>query len=218
VTSLAHRWQRSWSELGVSITPAIIRDFDELMFRYSEPHRKYHTVRHLEECFTKLAAVRALAPHPAEVEIALWFHDAIYERRADDNEARSARLAASTARAAGVASDSAERIRTLIMATRYGAVPRDDGAKVVVDADLAILGEAPGRFDEHEEQIRWEYSWVPGFLFKKRRMKALRQLLARRTIFSTQPFRERHENQARANIQRSLARLERSERWSDHQR
>jgi len=217
VTQLAHRWRRSWSELGVSITPAVIRDFDELMFRYSEPHRKYHTVRHLEECFTRLAEVRALAPHPAEVEIALWFHDAIYERRADDNEVRSARLAVSTARAAGVASDSAECIHTLIMATRHGAVPHDDDAKVVMDVDLAILGEAPARFDEYEEQIRWEYSWVPGFLFKKERSRVLRDLLARPTIFNTQPFRERYESQARANIQRSLTRLERSGKQSDHQ-
>lgn len=96
------------------------------------------------------------------------------------------------------------------MATRHAAVPHDDDAKVVVDVDLAILGEAPARFDEYEEQIRWEYSWVPGFLFKKKRMKALRECLARRTIFSTQPCRERFESQARANIQRSLTRLQRS--------
>jgi predicted metal-dependent HD superfamily phosphohydrolase len=190
------------------MTPAIARDFDELMFRYSEPHRKYHTVRHLEECFTKLAEVRALALHPAEVEIALWFHDAIYERRATDNEVRSAELAASTARAAGVAGNSAECIHALIMATRHAAVPHDDDAKVVVDVDLAILGEAPARFDQYEDQIRWEYSWVPGFLFRKERKKALREFLARPAIFNTQPFRERYESQARANIRRSLARLD----------
>lgn len=193
--------------MGVSITPAILRDFDELMFRYSEPHRKFHTVHHLEECFTKFAKVRALATHPAEVEIALWYHDAVYERRADDNEARSAQLAASTARAAGVAPSSVDRIHALIMATRRAATPQDDDAKVVADVDLAILGETPARFDAYEEQIRWEHSWVPGFLFRKQWENLLREIMARPAIFNTQPFRARYESQARANVQRSLARL-----------
>lgn len=155
----------------------------------------------------KLAEVRALAAHPAEVEIALWFHDAVYERRANDNEARSAQLAASKARAAGVAPGSAERISALIMATRRGAVPHDDDTKVVVDVDLAIFGETPARFDQYEEQMRWEYSWLPGFLFKKQWDDVLSEILARSAIFNTQPFRERYESQARTNIQRSLARL-----------
>ena len=207
MTSLARRWERSWRELGVSVTPAILRDFDELMFRYSEPHRKYHTARHLEECFAKLDEVRALATHPAEVEIALWFHDAVYERRANDNEARSARLAVAKAQAAGVAPGSAERIHALIMATRRAAVAHDDDAKVVTDVDSAILGESPAGFDRYEEQIRWEYSWLPGFLFKKEWDSVLRETLARPALFNTQAFRERYETQARANIQRSLARL-----------
>jgi len=207
VNSLVQRWQDSWRGLGISTTPILIREFDELMFRYSEPHRKYHTARHLVECFTRLDEIRHLAPHSAEVEIAIWFHDAILQRRASDNENRSAQLAESTARAAGVDRDSARRIGALVLATRHDAVPGDDDARVVVDVDLAILGEAPDRYDAYENQIRWEYSWVPGSLFRKQWRNVLSKFLTRPGIFSTQPFRERYERQARANIERSLARM-----------
>lgn len=198
------RWKAAWEELGVKFTPALRAVFDELIARYSEPHRKYHTVRHLDECFEKLAEIRPLAEHPAEVEVALWFHDAIYEKRSDQNEAKSAELAEATVLNAGGPADSAKRISDLIMATRHAAVPQDNDAKVLVDVDLSILGESPERFDEYEGQVREEYSWVPEFLFKRERRKILEEFLARPVIFNTNPFRERYEAQARVNLERSL--------------
>ncbi|HEU4747715.1 MAG TPA: hypothetical protein VFS56_04380, partial [Gemmatimonadaceae bacterium] len=108
------RWKATWPELGVPITAALLSAYDDLIARYCEPHRKYHTVRHLDECFTKLEEIRALAERPGEVEAALWFHDAIYETRSSQNEAKSADLAAEVVRNAGKPSDSVERISDLI--------------------------------------------------------------------------------------------------------
>jgi predicted metal-dependent HD superfamily phosphohydrolase len=201
------QWIATWKELGVSITPAVLGEFESLIARYSEPHRTYHTVHHLDECFGKLAAVRAVAEHPAEVEAALWFHDAVHEKLSTENEAKSADLAVSKVRAAGGSRESAERISALIMATRHAAVPQDSDAMVLVDVDLAILGETPERFDEYERQVRAEYAWVPGFLFNRERKNILKEFLARPAIFNTKLFRERYEAQARANIQRSITRL-----------
>src|SRR5688572_31895573 len=113
------QWTATWRDLGVSVTPAVVSWFDDLMARYSEPHRRYHTTRHLDECFTKLAELRGFAERPAEVEVALWFHDAIYEKRSSKNEAKSAELAASRVVAAGGSGESATRISELIMATRH---------------------------------------------------------------------------------------------------
>jgi predicted metal-dependent HD superfamily phosphohydrolase len=201
------QWKTIWKEVGVSITPALLSDYEELIARYSETHRKYHTVRHLDECFEKLAEIRSQADHPAEVEVALWFHDAIYDTRSTENEAKSAELAVSKVLAAGGSPECANRVSESIMATRHAGLQQGNDAKVVVDVDLAILGESPEIFDEFEQQVREEYSWVPGFIFKEKRKKILSRFLARPAIFNTELFRERYEDQARKNILRSITRL-----------
>jgi predicted metal-dependent HD superfamily phosphohydrolase len=200
------RWKATWKELGVPITPALLSAYENLIARYSEPHRKYHTVRHLDDCLTKLDEIRTVAERPAEVEVALWFHDAIYER-SNQNEAKSADLAAEVARNAGKPPDSIKRVSDLIMATRHDAPSEGNDAGVLVDVDLSILGDSPDRFDEYERQVREEYSWVPEVLFKRERKKILEDFLARPAIFNTEQFRDRYERQARANLQRSLHKL-----------
>lgn len=205
---LEDQWRQSWSDLGVSITPALLHDFEDIIARYSEPHRRYHTVRHLEECFEKLAEVRPLAPHPAEIEIAIWFHDAIYDTRSKQNESESAKLARAEVLTAKGSVESADRIAKLILATRHDAVPEGNDAKVLVDVDLSILGASPQRFDEYEQQVREEYSWVPEFIFTKERKAILQSLLTRAAIFNTQVFIDRYEQQARDNLERSIMRLD----------
>jgi predicted metal-dependent HD superfamily phosphohydrolase len=74
------RWERSWSALGVR--PADPSLFDELCARYAEPHRAYHTMRHLDECFSLLDGAQTRPARPGHLEIALWFHDAVYDTRA----------------------------------------------------------------------------------------------------------------------------------------
>jgi len=202
------QWQTTWKELGLSVTPTLLRDYEDLIARYSEPHRKYHTVRHLAECFTKLAEIRSCAEHPAEVEVALWFHDAIYEPSSNANEAKSAELASSKIQIAGGSLECIKRVSTLIMATQHAAVPQSEDANVLVDVDLAILGESAERFDEYEIQVREEYSWVPEFIFQRERKRILREFLARPAIFNTALFRERYESRARDNLQRSISRLD----------
>ena len=204
---LDEQWRKSWGALGVAISPVLLRDFEDLIARYSEPHRRYHTVRHLEECFEKLAEVRALAEHPGEVEIALWYHDAIYDTRSKQNEAESAALARAKVLAAGGVEKLATRISQLIMATRHDVVPNGKDAKLLVDVDLSILGATAERFDEYERQVREEYSWVPESVFRSERRRILQTILARPSIFNTQLFIDRYEQQARDNIQRSITRL-----------
>jgi predicted metal-dependent HD superfamily phosphohydrolase len=183
------------------------QEFKELIARYSEPHRRYHTVRHLEECFAKLTEICNLAEHAAEVELAIWFHDAIYEKHSNQNEVKSAELAVKKVLAAGGTKDAAARISNLIMATRHAVLPRNKDEQVLIDVDLSILGAEPERFKEYERQIREEYSWVPFFLFRKRRRKILKDFLARPTIFNTPVFIQRYEKQARQNIERSMTRM-----------
>lgn len=201
------QWTTTWAELGVQRTSMLDEAFDGLIARYSEPHRKYHTLRHLDECLATFAGYRTLAEHPAEVEVALWFHDAIYDTRSNRNEAESAALAVATVRKAGKSTECAQRIESLVMATRHDAIPTGTDATLLVDVDLSILAAAPDRFDEYEKQVRAEYAWVPGYLFRRERRRILKGFLARPAIFSTLEFRARHEAQALANIKRSLEAL-----------
>lgn len=204
-TLTLERWRATWRALGVGEPDAEV--FESLMARYDEPQRAYHTRRHLAECFGHWEAVRAEAERPGEVELALWFHDAVYDPRRDDNEAESAALVRELATDAGLSKEVADRVAALVMATQHVSTPAEGDAARLVDVDLAILGSAPERFDEYERDVRREYGWVPDPLFRWKRREILFDLLARTHLYSTERFRQSLESQARANLQRSVDRL-----------
>ena len=208
MTDLDH-WVATWRALQVTSSPALARLHNDLVRRYSEPHRHYHTRQHLAECFEKVHEIIALAEHPAEVKVGLWFHDAIYDTHRHDNEERSASWARSVARDLGAGVEAAQRIYDLIMFTRHAAEPAGIDAQVLVDADLSILGAQPARFQQYETQVRSEYGWVADATFRSVRAQILRQFLDRPYVFCTAPFRDRYEAQARRNLQQSLLDLER---------
>ena len=201
------RWLAPWAALGVPGSATLQQLHANLLGRYREPQRHYHTVQHLDECFERWPEIRAHAAHPAEVELALWFHDAIYDTHRSDNEALSAALARDAALGLGVSHAAAQRISELILCTRHAVEPEGADAEALIDVDLAILGAAPARFDQYEDQVRREYAWVPQETFCKRRAGILAQFLARRYIYATGIFRERYERRARANLARSLKTL-----------
>jgi predicted metal-dependent HD superfamily phosphohydrolase len=199
------RWRETWKGLGVPQPDEEL--FGEVMQRYTEPHRHYHTTQHLDECFGKLDEARDVAERLGEVELALWFHDAVYEVRGSDNEEQSAKWAQSVVAAARLQNVVGERVRDLILATKHNASPRTNDAGLLVDVDLAILGAPPDRFDEYERQVREEYSWVPGFLFRRKRREILEAFQQRPTLYSIDYFRSKYEAAARANLARSIHQL-----------
>jgi predicted metal-dependent HD superfamily phosphohydrolase len=110
-------------------------------------------------------------------------------------------------RASELARDAQGRVRALIMATCHHALAQTQDAQVLVDIDLAILGAGAARFDEYENQVRAEYSWVPEFLFRRKRREVLASFLSRPAIYSTVHFKNRLEKKARDNLARSLSAL-----------
>ena len=197
---LDHSWQRAWQGLGARGTGAEV--YQALVVRYSETHRHYHTLQHLSECLNAFDSARALAPHPADVEIALWFHDAIYDVKGHDNELQSADWSSRALREAGVAAESIERIHALILATRHAALPVTPDEQVLVDIDLSILGAPVERFSEYELQIRSEYAYVPSWIFRRKRRAILQGFLDRERIYSTEHFYGALEVRARENLSR----------------
>jgi predicted metal-dependent HD superfamily phosphohydrolase len=186
----------------------------ELASAYTAPDRHYHDLRHIEALLGLAdACADAIADREA-VEAAIWFHDAIYDTRRGDNEQRSAALAA--ARLAGATDkDRIVRIAAMIRATAGHALPdlADAAAKrdcaLFLDMDLAILGSPAAGFDAYEAAVRREYDWVAEPQWQLGRCAVLAQFLARPAIYATRRFRASHEEAARRNLARAIARLDR---------
>lgn len=196
-------WARMWTGLGARGDGRDV--LVEILALYAEPRRKYHTLQHLHEVLTMLdLAPSGICQRLREVQAGLWFHDAIYELRGSQNEFESAQLAVERLGAAGVPQEALQRISGLILATRHTAVPQGHDACVLVDIDLSILGAPRERFEEYERQIRAEYSFVPGPLFRMKRREILKGFLARPSIYSTEHFRSKFERSARENLRTAL--------------
>lgn len=199
------RWIQTWHRLGAD-PPSTC--FEQLSSAYSEPHRHYHTLEHLRACFELYDAIPLLPGKTAFVELALWFHDAVYDTRSADNEARSAAWAKRALSAAGVDPPICERVAELILLTQHsGPLATTEEGRLLVDVDLAILGASPSRFAEYELQIRREYAWVPDDLFRQGRSNLLAELVARQPLYAVATIRDILEQQARTNLTRSLAAL-----------
>ncbi len=194
-----HSWSRAWRGLRLRGSGEPVRN--ALLAAYQEPHRKYHTLQHLDECLSQFDAVRHLGEYPSEVELGLWFHDAIYDVARSDNEQRSADWAGAALVEAGAPASVVERVELLILATRHTGAPTAPDEQLLVDIDLAILGADADRFAEYERQIRDEYGFVPRPQFESRRRAILQSFLARDRIYNTPHFHSELEARARANLE-----------------
>lgn len=200
------RFAALWRRLGGlgSADPV----FDALAAAWTEPGRAYHDATHLAACLAALHQARDEARRADEVEAALWFHDAVYDSRAADNEARSAEWAARALTEAGAPDGVAARVAALVLVTRHDAMPADADAdaRLIADLDLAILGASAEEFDRYERAIRAEYAWVPEPVYRRERSRVLEGFLKRDPLYLTASFREL-ESRARDNVRRALARL-----------
>lgn len=166
----------------------------------------YHNWRHVEACLAELDAVRSLCADFQAMEIALWFHDCIYDPRRSDNEARSAEIAVEAIHRAGGDAELVDRVRQLILDTRHAAIPETAEGRLIVDIDLAIFGQDGAVFDAYDRAIRLEYGHVDDETFRRGRAAVLRQFLARPFIYHTPYFREQYEGSARSNLARAIQR------------
>ncbi len=181
--------------------------FDELETLYSEPHRVYHRATHIEYCLRLFDLAAAGMDEPDAVEMALWFHDAIYDIPARENERRSAELFA--ARAGGRGSERfRSKVHGLIMATIHRDPPATLDEAFIVDIDLSSFGRPWPEFLDDSRAVRAELAHVPDAEFYPRQRKFLESLAARPVFCFTEFFRERHEARTRANIARLCATLE----------
>lgn len=197
------RWIALWRELG-STPPA--GSFAELMSRYREPHRHYHNADHILAALKHFDAFKWLSRRPALVEYALWLHDAVYDPRATNNEAKSADMAEKYLVEAGL-DHLVSEARRFIMATAHKVPATADDAGLVVDIDLSVLALQSSAYRTYTRAVRREYQWVPENLFIEGRRQVLNTLMAMPTLYSHPAIIAAWENQARANMAAELRAL-----------
>ena len=202
---LIEHWRNCFAALRLAAPSDL--EFASLIERYSESHRAYHTPQHLDECFRLFETAAASARSPGAVGLALFYHDAIYDTHARDNEENSAELARDMLSSIGAEASLLSYVTDMILVTRHAAMPQTTDQQLVVDIDLSILGAPESRFDEYEQQVRQEYSWVDEQIFRSVRRTILQEFLARPVIYSTKTFRARLERPARDNLMRSITAL-----------
>lgn len=191
-------WASLGSELG--LVPELSRTLGlDLAARHSEPHRRYHTTRHIEAVLGHLDHLHVATP---VARLAAFFHDAIYDPKRADNEDRSAALAREVLGAAGVAET--DLVVAIVMATRDHTLPVDGprDTAAFLDADLAILGAPSSIYDEYVTAIRAEYSHLSEHDFCVGRVSVLDRLLERMPLYLTTVGQASWEVQARVNLRR----------------
>lgn len=192
------RFTALWKRCAVN-GAARVDIYEELVRRYAEPHRHYHTSAHIEHCLAQFDLATSRMDNPDAVEMGLWFHDVIYEPGSSDNEQRSAELFNGLSDG-HVDAEFLRIVNDLIMVTAHPEHPRSLDEQYIVDVDLSSFGLPWDKFRADSEAVRREYRHQADEEFYPGQIRFLRKLLARRTFFFTEFFRARYEAGARANI------------------
>ncbi|MFI2434470.1 hypothetical protein [Streptomyces sp. NPDC018693] len=189
-------------------TPDPVPYADNLLARWQEPQRRYHTLSHLTAVLDHIDVLERYAADPDVVRLAAWFHDAVYLPDRSENEERSARLAERALPEAGVPdARTAEVARLVRLTTGHDPADDDRDGQVLCDADLAILAAPPSAYAAYTAAVREEYHFVPSDAFRAGRTAVLRHLLDLPRLFRTPYGAEHWEATARYNINGELEML-----------
>ncbi len=194
---------------------AVYRVFDRLCEAYQQPTRYYHTLEHIAEMLKIVGRLSgSLTEYQTELMLAVWFHDCVYDATRSDNEAASvdyfrAELAGDLAPLANQVSESC--IADFILLTKHTARITDEelhpAAKILLDADLAILGAAPTRYARYIADVRREFAHVDDAAWQAGRAAFLEAMLAKPRIYHTAVFQHEGEPLARVNLMAELQEL-----------
>jgi predicted metal-dependent HD superfamily phosphohydrolase len=179
--------------------------FADLVERYSEAGRYYHTLEHVEAMLDTLTSLGVCCEIEPVLYLAVWFHDVIYDTHAADNEERSAAYARAVLSLQAYPQALVSGTERLILLTKtHRAAPNDRTGRLLLDADLAILGADPDVYDWYARSIRKEYAWVSDGRYQAGRLAVLESFLTRTRLYHFEGLFDRAEQQARANLRREM--------------
>ncbi len=202
------RWLALARTLGIAAEPAQ-KMWRDLTAAYGADGRFYHNLNHIRHALDIAEQLRDVAADFTAVQLAVWFHDVVYDPRRSDNEAQSAAYAEKVLRPLGVPDETLAKLSNLILATKsHEASKPDPNIFVVLDADLAILSAPPAQYDAYAQAIRQEYSFVPEEQYVVGRTAVLQKFLARSPFYFTEKMQERGDTAVYQNVSRELRALE----------
>lgn len=192
-----------WTPLAgrLGLSDAMLAD---LIAAYGEPHRRYHTLVHIVEMLDCHAQSRHLAANPDAIDLAIWFHDCIYDAKFEfgENERLSAEHLGKV-----YTGECSAAAQAMIRHSAGHAASDDPDVQLFCDLDLYRLGVPFKAFDQHGRDVREEYSWIEDDVWTTKRNAFFQGLLDRPVIYQTEYWRDRLEDQARENLSRTIRSL-----------
>lgn len=207
------RWNNLWQRLGAEGNSNKV--FEDLFNRYSEINRFYHNFSHIKTCLNEFDLVKDKIEDPDALELAIWFHDVIYKpnipefaKNKFDDEGASADFARDIIKEMKLPPDLADRVTSLITAIKRDNETLTKDEQYIIDIDTAIFGRSTRLFNIYEQQINAEFSWVPVEMYRRERARILSSFKPnppkKLTVFRTEEFINRYEEQARYNLERTI--------------
>lgn len=176
---------------------------------YTQPHRTYHNLNHINECLTELENTPSLLTYGQRmiVEKAIWYHDAVYNPYSRMNEVYSAMLVQEDPRMINVP------VKNIIYRTAYHTItqtvtdpetkeemPLDIATQVMLDIDLSGFGKNTPECLKNGENVRREYYKTTDYQFAEGRLKFLRAIMQRESLYYTDFFKEKYHVMSQRNL------------------
>lgn len=201
------------STMTSDISPKQIdRLWQDIVTRYGEPQRAYHTLNHIEQLLVQFENIKQVLSEPHIIALALYYHDVIYDPARSDNELKSAEFATDVL-SPYLSTEQCQQIYALIMMTANHQIDvlidseKYSDAAYLLDMDLSILGTPWPAYEQYAKAIRQEYKHVAADNYRDGRTAVLQGLLAHPKLYLTDHYYNQLETQARDNIKRELTSL-----------
>jgi predicted metal-dependent HD superfamily phosphohydrolase len=199
------RWNKLWKSLGAA------KDGEDLFYQlinaYNDKNRAYHNISHIKHCLNEFDQIKYRLKNPKEVELAIWFHDVIYDPKSVSNEEESAEFTILELKKSEAPCISIDMVKHFILATKHDRSINTPDSEYLVDIDISIFGYPPKIYMDYEKNIRKEYEWVPEAIYRKKRKELLISFLSRGKIYYTNFFSNKYELQSRSNLKAAIKSL-----------
>lgn len=210
-TELGNRFTTCLSALINNVTPAAVKTlWQDIVTRYNEPQRAYHTLDHIQQLFVQFEQIRHALHEPHIIALALFFHDVIYDPKRSDNELKSAEYAVEVLKDY-LSAEQCQYIYALIMMTathqlhKLADEDKSSDAAYLLDMDLSILGASWVEYQQYAQAVHQEYAHIAKEDYRVGRITVLQKLLTHTTLYLTEYYHARLQEQARDNIKREIS-------------